>query len=259
MKSGTTRAFKEWPKKAGSQARSFASKVLHTLAPYDCILCGENSTSHTNLCPICSLDLPLIKQPCRHCGVETAQSFSPLLCGPCTLKKPVFHQCIAVMSYASPADKLIRQFKFNANFAAGVALGEILAQEFKRHCECHGYPDAIVPIPLHQSRLQERGFNQALELAKQLSFLTGTPVLNKTLTRIKNTLPQTEIKRAGLRKSNLKKAFACIDLHNEAGVKHIALVDDVATTGATLGEAARALFIGGAEKVDCFCIARANR
>jgi len=259
MKSATTTTLKEWPITIGSQTRSLASKVLHALTPYDCILCAENSTTHTNLCPTCSQDLPLIKQPCRHCGVETAQSVSPLLCGACTLKKPVFHQCVAVMSYASPADKLISQFKFNANFAAGLALGEILAQEFKRHCECHGYPDVIVPIPLHQARLQERGFNQALELAKQLSFLTGTPVLNKVLTRIKNTLPQTEIKRAGLRKSNLKKAFACIDLHNEAGVKHIALVDDVVTTGATLSEAARALFIGGAEKVDCFCVARATR
>lgn len=163
------------------------------------------------------------------------------------------------MSYASPADKLISQFKFNANFAAGIALGEVLAQGFKRHCESHGYPDVIVPVPLHQNRLQERGFNQALELAKQLSHLTGTPVLDKALTRIKNTLPQTEIKRAGLRKSNLKKAFACTDLTGAPSIRHIALVDDVVTTGATLNEAARALFIAGAERVECFCIARASR
>jgi ComF family protein len=163
------------------------------------------------------------------------------------------------MSYASPADRLISQFKFNANFAAGLALGEVLALGFKRHCDFHGYPDALIPIPLHQLRLKKRGFNQALELAKQLSYSTGIPILNNTLTRTKNTVPQTEIKRAGLRKSNLKKAFTCIDLLSHGNAKHIALVDDVVTTGATLNEAARALFIGGAARVDCFCIARANR
>ena len=249
----------KWALKISSQTNSIASKILHALMPYDCILCGRNSTSGANFCPTCSEDLPLITKPCRYCSVETIQSVSQSICGPCTIKKPVYNRCIATMSYASPADELISQFKFNANFAAGLALGEVLAQRFKRHCECYGYPDAIVPVPLHQARLQERGFNQALELAKQMSQLTGTPVLNKALTRIKNTVPQTEIKRAGLRKSNLKKAFACIDLPRTGKIKHIALVDDVVTTGATLNEAARALFISGAERVDCFCIARANR
>lgn len=259
MKSGTTRTLRKRTLGTAFLSNPLTRKALHTLTPYDCILCGKNSTRHANLCPTCSQDLPSIRHPCRYCSVETDQSVSQSICGPCTVKKPVFNQCVAVLSYASPADQLISQFKFNANFAAGLALGEILAQRFKRHCERHGYPDAIVPIPLHRGRLQERGFNQTLELAKQMSQLTGTPVLNNVLTRIKNTLPQTEIKRAGLRRSNLKEAFACIDLFCDGKIKRIALVDDVVTTGATLNEAARALFIKGAERVDCFCIARANR
>lgn len=259
MKSGTTRTLKNWTLRIVSQTKPPSWKVFHTLVPYDCILCGKNSANPANLCPTCSQDLPLIRHPCRYCSVETVQSVSQSICGPCTVKKPVFNQCVAAMSYATPADQLISQFKFNANFAAGLALGEVLAQRFKRHCEYHGYPDAIVPIPLHRARLQERGFNQALELAKQMSQLTGTPVHNYVLTRIKNTLPQTEIKRASLRKSNLKKAFVCIDLPRDGKIKRIALVDDVVTTGSTLNEAARALFIKGAERVDCFCIARASR
>lgn len=259
MLSGKTRTLREWSQKIAYETNALAIRALHILTPYDCVLCGGNSSGGGNLCSICSKDLPLIRQPCQYCGVETAQSADQLLCGPCILKKPVFNRCVAVMSYASPADQLISQFKFNANFAAGLALGEILALGFKSHCDVHGYPDAIIPIPLHQLRLKKRGFNQALEIAKQLSSSTGVPVFNNTLTRIKNTVPQTEIKRAGLRRSNLKKAFTCIDLRSHSNAKNIALVDDVVTTGATLNEAARALFIGGAERVDCFCIARANR
>jgi ComF family protein len=259
MLPGTTRTLREWSLKIVSGTNALAMKTLHTLTPYDCVLCGGNSGSGSNLCSICRKDLPLIRQPCQYCGVETGQSADQLLCGPCILRKPVFNRCVAAMSYASPADQLISQFKFNDNFAAGLALGEVLALEFKSHCSFYGYPDAIIPIPLHQLRLKKRGFNQALELAKQLSYSTGVPVFNNTLTRIKNTVPQTEIKRAGLRKSNLKKAFTCIDLLGQGNAKHIALVDDVVTTGATLNEAARTLFINGAERVDCFCIARANR
>lgn len=258
MKSGTRRTLNLWATETMGLTSPNTCHLIRAVTPFDCILCGENSKGLANFCPTCTEDLPFINQPCQYCGVETSQSPEPF-CGSCTLRKPVFNRCIAVMSYASPADKLISQFKFNANFAAGLALGEVLAQKFKHHCECHGYPDAIIPVPLHQRRLQERGFNQALELAKQLSKLTGIPMLDKKLTRIKNTLPQTEIKRARLRKSNLKKAFVCTDLPGNAGGKRVALVDDVVTTGATLNEAARALFIAGAERVDCFCVARASR
>lgn len=238
---------------------SLIRKALNSVLAYDCILCGVSSNNNSNLCHTCTQDLPYILQPCEYCGIETIQSASESLCGPCALKKPVFNQCISLTAYESPVEELIGRHKFNANFTAGVALGEILAAKFKHHCECNGYPDAIIAIPLHQSRLRERGFNQSIELAKQLSKLTSVPLLRESLFRVKNTQPQTEIKRARLRKSNLRGAFACSGFPHNKLYKHIALVDDVVTTGATMNEAARALFLVGIERVDCFCVARVSR
>lgn len=223
------------------------------------MLCGMNSGGKTNLCETCKQNIPWIDHACLGCGIDLKSSPADGLCGRCVITRPVYSRCIPVMSYASPVDRLISQFKFQADFAAGQALAELLNQKFTAHYRGLEPPDLLIAIPLHRRRLQERGFNQALEVAKSLHRQTGITLLGNGLTRVKPTLPQTELKGVKLRKSNLQGAFTCENKGLLSGRKHIALIDDVVTTGATISEAARALFLAGAQQVDCFCLARANR
>lgn len=233
--------------------------ILGEFFGFDCLLCGMNSKQQSNLCAACQQSIPRINRACFSCGVELKTHSADSLCGPCVIKKPAYSRCIPVMSYASPVDRLIGRFKFQSDFSAGQALAELLNQSFTDHYKELNRPDLLVAVPLHRHRLQERGFNQALELTKSLHRRTGIPLLKNGLIRIKPTLAQTELTGVKLRKSNLKGAFACNRSALGAGNYHIALIDDVVTTGATISEAARALFLAGARQVDCFCVARANR
>ncbi|MFK7863686.1 MAG: ComF family protein [Pseudohongiellaceae bacterium] len=232
--------------------------MLNRLFPADCLLCGMATHSALNLCQACTHSLPRSNRPCLHCGIELEIDVESKTCGGCSRARPVYNNCIPAFSYAAPVSKLIGQFKFNGDFAAGAALAHLLGSAFTAHYLTRKAPDLIIAVPLHRSRLQARGFNQSLEIAKVIHRMSGIPLAKHALARVKNTKPQTEIEGAKLRKRNLKGAF---NYHQETpmtGNHHIALVDDVITTGATVSEAARALFLGGANQVDCFCVARAN-
>lgn len=214
--------------------------------------------SSENLCRCCTISLPFSHNPCLCCGTELEIDSEANICGSCSILQPVFNRCVPAMSYANPVNKLLSQFKFAGDFAAGSTLAQFLATKFNAHYSINKPPDFIIPIPLHPARLKQRGFNQALEIAKVLHKKSGIPILKNALVRVKNTIPQTELGKATLRKSNLKGAFAFNPLALAGGSYHIALVDDVMTTGATASEASRALFRSGAAQVDCFCVARAN-
>ena len=114
-------------------------------------------------------------------------------------------------------------------------------------------PDFIIPMPLHPARLRERGFNQALEIAQQLSNNNKIELLPNTCTRVRNTPSQTGLPWKD-RQKNIRDAFSC---KMDFSSKHIAIVDDVMTTGATLNELAKTLRNCGATKVSGWVIARA--
>lgn len=235
------------------------ASAFRALLSRDCILCGLASDNQGNICSICTDSLPFIRYPCRYCGIETIPSSHEYCCGPCAKQKPVYNRCIAVMSYKQPARDMISQFKFNGKFAAGQALGDLLAAKVAASFEESGYPDALIPIPLHRDRLRERGFNQALQLARQVAAVTKVPLLKGMISRIRNTQPQTAVNNAQSRKNNLKNAFS---LGGSAMVnipKQVALIDDVVTTQATIAEASRTLYLAGVADVKCYCIARASR
>jgi len=114
-------------------------------------------------------------------------------------------------------------------------------------------PDAIVPVPLHPSRLRRRGYDQALELAKPIARELGIPLLANALQRVRATAPQSELD-AGARQRNLRRAFAVKD--GAELPAHVALIDDVMTTGATLNAAAKVLRRAGVARVDAWVCAR---
>jgi ComF family protein len=169
-----------------------------------------------------------------------------MVCGSCLNHPPHFDATLALWRYEFPCDRLVQALKYRARLA--------LARFFARSLASRPMPevDLIVPMPLYPKRLAERGFNQALEIARGLARHLGSPIAPRGVLRLKDTLPQTQLPYEE-RAKNVRGAFTCkLDLSG----KKIAVVDDVMTTGATLNELARALKRAGATRVENFVIAR---
>lgn len=156
----------------------------------------------------------------------------------------------AAFGYAPPVDQLLPRLKFHGDLAAG----RVLADGMARALATAPRPEALVPVPLHASRLRSRGYDQALELARPLARALGLPLLGGVLRRVRPTAPQTSLDRHA-RRRNLEGAFVVVGRGPLPA--HVALVDDVLTTGATLRAAAQALRGAGVARVDGWACARA--
>lgn len=213
------------------------------LLPQSCLLCGADG-AHGPFCEPCRVDLPwLTRNRCQVCALPLA---SGTVCGACLDRPPRFDAVEAAYAYRFPLNALIPAFKYGGRLALARGLGEQLARAVTREV------DAIVPMPLAPARLAERGFNQALEIARVVATLTGIPLLRDACRKVANTPPQAALPWAE-RARNVRRAFVCdADL---AGVR-IAVVDDVLTTGATLSELARVLRRAGATEVIGWVVAR---
>jgi ComF family protein len=166
----------------------------------------------------------------------------------CLSHPPAFAATVAAHAYAFPLDALIKHCKY----AGALALTEGFAQALARAVAERPRPDLLLPMPLHASRLAERGFNQAAEIARRLSARIQIPWLAAGARRLRNTPPQ-----AGLdldaRRRNLRGAFL---VDADLGGRRVALVDDVMTSGASLDELARAALKAGATDVSAWVVAR---
>lgn len=218
-----------------------------------CLLCSESTEDIRPICLACEADLPWLGDHCDTCALPLPTS--GLTCGQCMQQPPAFQQVIAPWTYSFPVDSLITRFKHSAKWPLGRLLAELLAQSLQhRFDEAVARPDALVPVPLAVKRLRQRGFNQAAMLARWLSESLGIPCDERLLQRTQDTSAQQALK-ADARRKNLRHAFA---LMPEASIRgrHLALVDDVLTTGATAQALARLLMEAGAARVDVYCLAR---
>jgi ComF family protein len=147
----------------------------------------------------------------------------------------------------------IHLLKYRGKLRLKQSLLQLAIEHFDAHFAATAF-DAIIPVPLHRERLMQREFNQAAVLARGLAGHLNIPVLERLLVRVRSTRPQVGLS-GGERRQNVKQAFA---LTNAAALedKQVLVVDDVFTTGATLGEVARTLKVGGATRVDVFALAR---
>jgi ComF family protein len=208
-----------------------------------CLLCAGSAIRH-NLCGECLGDLPWLDVAvCRICAHPLPE---PGICGRCITEPPHFDHVSAACRYAFPLDGLIQSYKYGGRLAAGPALAALLTPRIRTR------PDLILPIPLTARRLRERGFNQALELARIIGGQLNVPVETGLCIKIRDTEPQTRLPWKTRRK-NIRGAFVVPD--NLEG-SHVAVVDDVLTTGATLNEVARCLKQAGASSVTGYVIAR---
>jgi len=163
---------------------------------------------------------------------------------------------ISAFAYAEPVKQLISHFKYQRQLAVGAIFADVLSSRIqKRHVLSSTREiDAIFPVPLHPSRLRQRGFNQALELARPLAKILKLPLLLSQISRQKNTLEQSSLS-AKQRRSNLSKAFT---VEQDIPYKSVAIVDDVMTTGSTVEELSALLKQNGVEYVEVWCVARAS-
>ena len=222
------------------------------LLPPHCLLCNQRSDSSRDLCTACAADLVRNRIVCPRCALPL-QIPAPL-CGECLRDEPPFAAAFAPFVYASPLDRLETTFKFGRSLAAGRVLSELWLDAL--HESLPPLPDALIPVPLHRDRLRERGYNQALELARPLARELGIALRNDVLRRARATSAQSDLD-ADARRRNLRGAFAVAD--GIALPAHVAVVDDVMTTGTTLRECARTLLRAGALRVDVWALARAPK
>ncbi|MEO7775752.1 MAG: ComF family protein [Steroidobacteraceae bacterium] len=221
---------------AGSAARLFRQawrSVAAVLAPPVCSLCGAPGRwpgAHV------ALDL------CEHClaALPAVTSVASLSCGPVW----------ALASYDYPADHMIRALKFHGERVYGRVLGTLLGE--RRAADPRALPQVVLPVPLHRQRFSERGFNQAAEIAQFAAQVLGLPMDQRLLLRPRATLEQSEL-AAAARHRNVRGAF---EVTRSRVPAHIALVDDVLTTGSTLNEAARALQMAGVASIEVWVAAR---
>jgi ComF family protein len=206
------------------------------------VLCVAPTTDA--VCAACERDLPWLGPACPRCALPLATAAA---CGACVTRAPRFDGARACFAYRFPLDRLVQRFKFAGDLATGRWLAQHMAAAL-------GGEDAdlIVVPPLGRKRLRERGFNQALELAKIVSRVVAIPYAPRGRVRVRETDPQPGLTR-GERARNLRGAFRC-----DARVEglHVALVDDVLTTGATAQEIARVLKTAGAARVSVWAVAR---
>lgn len=222
--------------------------ALDALLPSHCLLCGARGQDHLSLCVDCAAELPRNKVCCARCALPLATP-APT-CGRCIKRAPPWDVAWVPFRYEWPLGQLETRFKFGGDLAAG----RTLSLSWIESAHPAELPDAIVPVPLHHSRLRRRGYNQALELAKPLAKALGIPVLRNALQRTRSTVAQTDL-TAIQRRRNVRGAFVVRD--DAALPEHVAVLDDVFTTGATLGECARVLKRAGVARVDVWALARA--
>lgn len=226
---------------------------LDTLLPRHCILCG-NASGALNICAPCSGELPRIGVCCRACALPLAEPASGL-CTRCREHAAPWDSAIAALVYGFPVDQLVRRFKFSRSLACG----QLLAQELTRAVanRCIHPPDAIVPVPLHRTRHLARAFNQSELLARHAGQRTGIPVYSGLLRRCRRTRAHSGLDAVS-RRINIKGAFRCrLTTRQRGRVRHVAVVDDVLTTGATLSECTRTLKAAGVGQVSVWVAARA--
>ena len=218
-----------------------------------CLLCDETADGIPPVCTACEIELPWLSDHCLTCALPLPAA--GLTCGHCLKQPPAFEQVIVPWTYSFPVDSLITRFKHNAKWPFGRLLAELLVQYLQHRFEDDlQRPDALIPVPLANRRLRQRGFNQAAMLANWLSASLDIPCDERLLLRTQDTDAQQAL-NAQDRRKNLRNAFA---LAPGAVVKglHLALVDDVLTTGATAQALARLLMDAGAARVDVYCLAR---
>jgi ComF family protein len=223
--------------------------IMHWFLPSFCTLC-HMATKEKMLCQACWDALPW------HDGMACARCAGSLsageICGECMQNAPPYQQTICVFYYQKPMDSLILSLKFAEKLSHAKLIGSLMAEKLTAHYTEKEKPQYLIPVPLHPTRLRERGYNQALEIARPIAKKLCIPIQKTVCTRILPTLSQAS-RNAKKRKKNMRNAFA---IATPFQAKYVAIVDDVLTTGSTVREVAQLFKKAGVSRIDVWCCAK---
>lgn len=218
-----------------------------------CLLCDEKAEQPYPLCVPCETELPWLQDSCQVCALPLPMQ--GLTCAPCRRRPPAFYCVEAPWHYGFPLDALISRFKYNSHWPLGRLLATLLGRWLShRYADGLPRPTLLLPVPLSRRRLRQRGYNQAAMLAEWLAAQIDITCNGQVIQRVLDTPAQQGLS-AKARKRNLRQAFCVADSAPLQG-RHVALVDDVLTTGATAQALASLLLKAGARRVDVYCLAR---
>lgn len=241
-----------------SQVYTQIDRFAGWLLPPRCVLCRRAGQAPAfDLCVECEAEIPVVPDPCPRCGLprEAACGQARDRCARCRTLDLPYSRCVATWAYEFPVTQLVQALKYEGALANARVFGTRMVTQASSEAGDPWWRSAlVVPMPLHPTRLVERGFNQSHEIARVMSRLLDLELAGHALHRIRATAPQVGLDRAE-RAGNLRGAFRA-DRHYVQG-RHVILVDDVVTTGSTVTEAASTLRVAGAAAVAVWAAARA--
>jgi ComF family protein len=233
----------------------FFDKISFYLGLHRCVFCEKPINSSLIFCPDCYTELPWLSKACLSCCDPLLESLSAVYCGHCLNHQPFYDRAFSLFRYEPPLTYLIPALKFRQQLQFIRILAELLANQLNNLYARAEKPDFLIAVPLHPKRLRERGYNQALEIAKIIHQQCQLPLARYACQRIRYTQAQSLLD-ARERQKNIKKAFF---VHPKFKANHILLIDDVMTTGQTLNELSRVFKQQGVSKIDVACIAKTLR
>ena len=231
------------------------SSLLNQLAPGHCLMCRMRCPGKTQLCQLCGAEIPRLINPCRCCALPLADAGQ--VCGHCQRQPPPYSTVCAAAPYTAPLSNLLHRFKYAGDATLAATFAELLEPQLQHWLDTHPTPDWLVAMPLHWLRQLQRGFNQAELLARAMAGHHGLRhfqlrVNGRLCRRTRRTREQSTLD-SQQRLHNMAGAFACKPL---VGDPHIAIIDDILTTGSSADALTRTLFQAGAGRVDIWVIAR---
>lgn len=229
------------------------AKLSRKLLPSQCLQCYSTTIHGSGLCHLCYNELPILQQKCALCAQYLPSNITNTLCHACSNNNLPFDQVFVLSPYLPPISTWISRLKFQQQLIYARLFGYLLTEKIIiEWYHNRSLPNLIIPVPLHPQRLRERGFNQALEIARPITKTCHIPIDAISTTRIKSTMAQSGLSGTE-RKRNIQSAFASSNAYHG---QHIAVLDDVVTTGQTIGEFCQLLKSKGAHTIDVWCCAR---
>ena len=225
-----------------------ARTLVDNLLPSQCLLCLAPARRHC-LCPDCLADLPWLGTACTGCALPLPDGHERTRCDDCERLPPPWQQASALFRYEFPLDRLIAALKYHGRLALAATFAGLLADQ----CPPDMQPDLLLPVPLHERRLRQRGYHQTALLAAAMARSLSIPADSHGLRRLRDTAMQKNLDSEA-RLANLRDAFDWRG--GSLSGRHVMLIDDVLTTGATLRALCPCLQAAGATRIDVMVIAR---